>query len=173
MEWPTKTILCKSSPIENGCDIVGESVEVVAAAGIVRARMAAPVERHATPTARGEIDDGYIPPVRAHSPWRNKDYWPACPTIPKVEPRSIAALDHRRGAGRVNTGGLLGLRSEASPGNGRPEGPPSSSLMRIVSSSQERRPTPAAKTVTSEVMLNRDAANRMPRQMQHSIEIGR
>ena len=85
-------------PIKDGSDIVGESVEIVTAAGIIGTPMTATVECHATPTSLRKCDERDIPPVGAESPWSHEDYRPSRPPIPKVNFGSIVALDHGAGA---------------------------------------------------------------------------
>ena len=54
--------------IKDGADIVGECIEIVTVAGIIRAPMTAPVERHATPTPLGKANPGGCPTSRSRAP---------------------------------------------------------------------------------------------------------
>jgi hypothetical protein len=64
-------------PIDDRGDVVGESVEVVTAGGILGTAVTATVEGEATPSAIRKVDQGDIPPVGAEAPWRDKDDRPA------------------------------------------------------------------------------------------------
>src|ERR1700751_355676 len=111
--------------IKDRTDIVGECVEIVTAAGIIRAPMTAAVERHATPTPLGMANQRDVPPVGAEPPWCHKDYRAAASPVPKVNPGSIARLDHggpsdarRGGVQRSNGRRSLGREGQTSTPKG-------------------------------------------------------
>lgn len=59
--------------IHDSCDVIGEGVKIVTAAGIIGTSMTAPVECHATPAPFGKAYYRDVPPVGAEPPWRHED----------------------------------------------------------------------------------------------------
>src|SRR5689334_11081506 len=101
--------------IHDGGNIIRQGIEIVAAAGVFRTCMTAPVERDTTPAAFNKIHYRDVPPVRAQSPRRKENDGTADTPVAEVNPGSIVALDHRSilsDRGRSAAIGLLGPESK-------------------------------------------------------------
>src|SRR5579872_6898122 len=77
-------------------NIVGESVEVIAMAGVLGTSMATTIEGNTTPAHLGEEGHWDVPPIRAKPPRRHKHYGTTCAPISKMNLSTVDTLDHRR-----------------------------------------------------------------------------
>src|SRR5579859_2431807 len=112
-----KDDILQAEPIQHSSKIIGEGVEIVAAARVIGARMTAPVKGHAAPSPLGKVHHRSVPPIGGEPPGRYEDDEAAGAPIAKMDHGSIAGLDHRGGARSGNLG-LCGLHCYASAGKG-------------------------------------------------------